>query len=206
MTDGAEIAGWIRQLASADPQTRAQSALRLYLAGYDLCAPLLSEWIKDADFRELTLPGGAGGSHSAHPAPSAVVVGIAVEPENFKKIRTANGSPRLADVPPDQDAKEFELHFEDHIEFDILTTREPSGGGAIARFLAKFGEGIQQIEIYVRDVGRGTEILRTRFGIAPIYPATRAGADGTRVNFFLAPAINGKKVLIELVESNPTAH
>jgi hypothetical protein len=204
MTDGADIAGWIRQLADADPKTRAESALRLYLAGYELCAPTLSEWIKDAEFRELALPGGAGGSHSENRVPSSVIVGIAVQPENFEKIRAANGSPRLADVPPEQDAKEFELHFEDHIEFDILTTREPGGGGAIARFLEKFGEGIQQIEIYVRHVDRATQILRTRFGIAPIYPTTHAGADGTRVNFFLVPAIQGKKVLIELVEAKTT--
>jgi hypothetical protein len=36
--------------------------------------------------------------------------------------------------------------------------------------------------------------------VAPVYRATRAGADGTRVNFFLVPA-QGKKVLIELVEA-----
>jgi methylmalonyl-CoA/ethylmalonyl-CoA epimerase len=128
-------------------------------------------------------------------------VGIAVHHETFEIIRAANNSPRLADVPPDQDAQEFELHLEDSIELDILTTRAPGGGGAIARFLEKFGEGIQQVEIYIRDVDRATAILRSRFGLAPIYPATRAGADGTRVNFFLATAQDGKKVLIELVQA-----
>ena len=93
------------------------------------------------------------------------------------------------------------MHFETRIELDILTTREPGGKGAIARFLEKFGEGIQQIEVYVRDVGRATGILRSRFGLEPIYPASRAGANGTRINFFLAPAQEGKKVLIELVEA-----
>jgi hypothetical protein len=53
----------------------------------------------------------------------------------------------------------------------------------------------------VKDVGRATEILRERFGQQPIYPQTRAGADGTRVNFFLVAAPEGKKVLIELVEA-----
>jgi hypothetical protein len=33
-----------------------------------------------------------------------------------------------------------------------------------------------------------------------VYPETRAGANGTRVNFFLAPAAEGRKVLVELVE------
>ena len=108
----------------------------------------------------------------------------------------------MADVPPDQDAKEFELHFSSGVQLDILTTRQTDGGGAIARFLQKFGEGIQQIELLTRDVDRVTEILRERFELEPIYPATRAGADGTRVNFFLAPTPQGKKVLIELVEAS----
>ena len=42
--------------------------------------------------------------------------------------------------------------------------------------------------------------MRTRFGIEPIYPETRAGADGTRINFFLAHADESRKILIELVE------
>jgi hypothetical protein len=83
---------------------------------------------------------------------------------------------------------------------DILTTKAPGGDGAIARFLTKFGEGIQQVEIDVTDVDRATEILRTRFQIEPIYPATRPGANGTRVNFFLVTSWNGTKVLVELVE------
>ena len=39
-----------------------------------------------------------------------------------------------------------------------------------------------------------------RFKLDPIYPATRSGANGTRMNFFLVTAWNGKKVLVELVE------
>jgi hypothetical protein len=83
---------------------------------------------------------------------------------------------------------------------DILTTNAPGGNGAIARFLSKFGEGIQQVEIDVTDADRATEFLRTRFNLEPIYPATRSGANGTRVNFFLVNAPNSQKVLIELVE------
>jgi len=100
-------------------------------------------------------------------------------------------------VPPDQDAKEFELHL-GKARLDILTSEGQPG--AIAGFLEKFGEGIQQVELPVSDVGQATEILRTRFGVKPVYPQTRAGADGTRVNFFLAANADGKKVLIELVE------
>ena len=127
-------------------------------------------------------------------------MGIAVKPETFERLRSANGSPRLADVPPDQDAQEFELEFPVGVKLDILTTAQPGGGGAIDRYLRKFGEGVQQIEFNVTDVGRATEILRERFALEPIYPTTRAGGDGTRVNFFLVPAPDGAKVLIELVE------
>jgi hypothetical protein len=54
-------------------------------------------------------------------------------------------------------------------------------------------------------VDRATEILRTKFSLAPIYAATRPGADGTRVNFFLVPAPQAKKVLVELVETKSEA-
>jgi len=201
MTDAVGIARWIQDLAGSDARLKAESGMRLYLAGVSLCTPLLTRWVSDPEFRELTLPGKPAGAPHAHFGPSAIVVGIAVQPATFQKIRAANNAPRLANVPADQDAQEFELHLDASIEFDILTTREPGGSGAIARFLQKFGEGIQQIEIYVRDVDRATEILRTRFALAPLYPATRPGADGTRVNFFLATGLDAKKVLIELVEA-----
>jgi hypothetical protein len=201
MTDAAGIAQWIHDLAGSDERVKIESAMRLYLAGVSLCTPLLSRWVSDPDFRELTLPGRPTGEAHARSRPSAIIVGIAVHPETFQKIRAANNSPRLANVPADQDALEFELHLDASLEFDILTTREPGGPGAISRYLQKFGEGIQQIEIYVRDVDRATEILHTRFALPPLYPATRPGADGTRVNFFLAATPDAKKVLIELVEA-----
>ena len=167
MTDAAGIARWIHDLAGSDERQKAESGMRLYLAGVSLCTPLLSRWVSDPEFRELTLPGSSESTKLMPGSkPSAIVVGIAVQPETFQKIRAANHSPRLAQVPADQDALEFELHFDASIEFDILTTRETGGPGAISRFLQKFGEGIQQVEIYVRDVDRATEILRTRFGAA----------------------------------------
>jgi hypothetical protein len=201
MTDAAGIARWIQDLAGSDARQKSESGMRLYLAGVNLCTPLLSRWVSDPEFRELSLPGKPASEGHARFQPSSIVVGIAVQPDTFQKIREANNSPRLARVPADQDAQEFELHLDASIDFDILTTREPGGPGAISRYLQKFGEGIQQIEIYVRDVDRATELLRTRFALPPLYPATRAGADGTRVNFFLATAPDARKVLIELVEA-----
>jgi len=159
---------------------------------------------RDGEFRALLIqerferPNGDG-----LPEPK-LTVGIAVFPVNFEKIRLANDSPPLADAPPDQDVVEFELEFVGDtlkpLRLDVLTTNAPGGSGAIARFLNKFGEGIQQFEIDVTDVDRATEILRTRFKVEPVYPATRAGANGTRVNFFLVTAADGKKILVELVE------
>ena len=167
------------------------------------------EWQKDEEFRVLLVREQFVRPHGRKVSFPRLTVGIAVLPETFEKIRAANGFPPLADVPPDQDALEFELEFTGRFipppRLDILTTKAPGGGGAIARFLEKFGEGIQQVEIDVTDVDRATEILRTRFQIEPIYPATRPGANGTRVNFFLVTAWNGKKVLVELVEQPKTA-
>ncbi len=206
MTRASQIAGWIAQLADSDPRKRLDSAMHLYVEGGNLCTPLLKRWIADPEFRSLVLPRSLSSPGASQSSQASTVVGIAVQPETFQKISEANNSPVLADVPPDQDAIEFELHFNDYVDLDILTTREPGGQGAIARFLARFGEGIQQIEIYVRNVDRATEILRSRFDLYPVYPKTRAGAAGTRINFFLAALPEGSKVLIELVEAKSQDH
>ena len=128
-------------------------------------------------------------------------MGLAVQRDTFGRIRIANATPRLSDVPASEDAEEFELHFEPGVSLDILTTREPGGDGAIAKYLAKFGEGIQQVEYLCANVGRATQLLQEKFAVKPVYPATRPGADGTRVNFFLVPSPDKGKVLIELYES-----
>jgi hypothetical protein len=202
MAERSNILEWIGGLAGAAPQARANAAFHLHLAGVHLCHTLLHQWMGHSEFRDLATPARAAEPGDPDADKLHLTVGIAVLPATFDSIRAASGSPRLADVPPDQDAKEFELHFEDHTNLDILTTRDPSGSGAIARYLQKFGEGIQQVEITVRDVTRATEILRDNFSLPPIYPETRFGADGTRVNFFLAADPQGQKVLIELVEEN----
>jgi hypothetical protein len=203
MAEGRDLAEWIRRLADSEPEKRRAAAAQLHSAGATLFLSATREWLNDPEFRNLVSPffANATGEQGSENIPLSI--GIAVQPENFERIRAANGSPRLADVPPDQDAMEFELRSGDQEEFDILTTRDPAGPGAIARYLKKFGEGIQQIELKVTSVNRATEILRTRFGLAPVYPETHAGANGTRVNFFLVPAAEGKRVLIELVEPAP---
>jgi hypothetical protein len=200
MAETTDIVRWIRSLADHSPRIRAAAAEQLYRTGNDLCEAPLRQWTTDPEFRGLVCTRRAESAHADNES-AVIVVGIAVHPDHFERIRAANGSPPLADVPPDQDAREFELHFENHAALDILTARDPGGAGAIARYLQKIGEGIQQVEIYVRDVDRATQILRARFGFKPVYPATRPGAGRTRVNFFLVPPSPSQKVLIELVES-----
>jgi tellurite resistance protein TerC len=201
----------ITNLASPDSSVRQRGAAMLFEIGRLMSGKAVDQWVRDAELARIFLRDSASGDNAA-PGPMRATVGIAVTPDMFTRIRAANGMPRLADVPPDQDASEFELPSSVADPFgknapglaarlDILTTKQPGGEGAIAKFLAKFGEGIQQVEYEVTDVDQATRILAERFRVKTIYPATRAGADGTRVNFFLVPAASGKKILIELVEA-----
>jgi hypothetical protein len=194
----------VQGLASLDPAQRAEVAWGLSSHGTAKTLNWLALWRTDADLQSLFVQEHfvpLGGKDVWYPR---ITTGIAVKPETFEKIRAANGSPPLANAPSDQDVVEFELHFTGQARpaayLDILTTKNPEGDGAIARYLKKFGEGIQQLEIDVTDVDRATQILRTRFQLEPIYPTTRPGANGTRVNFFLVNTWNDQKVLVELVE------
>jgi hypothetical protein len=201
--DATTIRDLFSQLAAAHEQARQQAAQMLFDLGRALSRETLERWATDPEFRALLI--------ADQDSPRATV-GIAVTPELFKRIREANGAPKLANVPPDQDAIEFELHFSrispagkdsagSNIRLDILTTQNPVGEGAIANFLKKFGDGIQQVEYEVSNVDGATKILADKFAQNSIYPATRAGADNTRVNFFLVSTSGGKKILIELVEA-----
>ena len=175
-------------LSHANAHVRRDAARDLYVAGVGLCEPAIDEWRTDREFDELLVRA----SHEF--SPWRMVVGIAVKPETFAAIRKVMGSPRLADVPPDQDAREFEIHCDGRRRSSTFSTaRDGGGSGPIAKFVEKFGEGIQQVEVYVLDVDRATAILHSRFGVVSIYPKARAGADGTRMNFFLAKAPNERK-------------
>ncbi len=183
---------FIADLASTDASKRLAAASEIYGLGRATGGSAISEWWTENELSALLLG----------PKPE-ITVGLAVQRDAFGRIRIANGTPRLADVPPDQDAEEFELHFADGVSLDIVTTREPGGSGAIAKYLAKFGEGVQQVEYRCEDVDRAAQILKDKFAVEPVYPATRNGADGTRVNFFLVPSPDGGRVLIELYELQP---
>ncbi len=193
------VSHWISELAAPKAVDRERSASELFQMGGRAASHTIGLWISNPELAALFLRESSPQDGSAFRS----TIGVAVTPETFARIRAANGSPPLADVPPDQDAQEFELHFPGGVRLDILTTAQPGGDGAIAKFLAKFGEGIQQVEYEVSNVDRATQILAAEFSAKAVYPATRPGADGTRVNFFLAEAGESKKILIELVEPAP---
>jgi len=174
---------------------RTDAAAEIYASGRSSAERAAEKWWSDEELSKLLR------------TPNLeVTVGLAVQRETFAKIRAANGVARLAEVPSDQDAEEFELHFPDGISLDILTSRAPGGEGTIARYLGKFGEGVQQVEFRCLNVDRATEVLKEKFGVAAVYPETRAGADGTRVNFFLVKIPEAGKILIELYESAAKSH
>jgi hypothetical protein len=183
----------IARLTSAELPVRSEAAAELYRTGRGSAELAVAPWLANAEIAALLL----------YPNPE-ITVGVAVSPEMFAAIRSANGKPPLSEVPPEQDAQEFELSLAGGISLDILTSREPAGSGAIARYLQKFGGGVQQVEFRCRDVDRATALVSGNFDIAPVYPQTRPGANATRINFFLAATDSGK-VLIELYETATAA-
>jgi hypothetical protein len=189
---GESLARAIMGMSSPEAETRVLSATEIYRTGRALADHAVYPWWADEELATLL--------EGSNPA---VTVGLAVTPEHFEEIHEACGLPRLADVPPDQDAREFEIHVPGGPSLDILTTIDPAGSGAIAKYLQKLGEGIQQIEYRCKDVDGAARILKTRFGVQPVYPEARPGADGAQVNFFLVAAPGSSKVLIELYEPAP---
>jgi hypothetical protein len=183
-----ELGKAIEGLYAEDAAERVKAAVEIFRVGKQAALQAIEEWWGEPELARLLL----GDAREA-------TVGLAVQRETFGKIRAAHDVAILAEVPSDQDAEEFELRFPGPISLDILTSRAPGGDGALANYLAKFGEGVQQVEFRCLNVERATEILKEKFGVKAIYPEARPGADGTRVNFFLVAGEEGK-VLIELFE------
>ena len=186
------LKGSIVALSDADAEARAHAAERIFREGRERAQRAIREWLAHADVMDLFVCDAQG-------LPE-MTVGIALHPERFEKIRVAMGGTKLANVPAEHDAQEFEARFPGGVALDILTPRTSNGLGAIAKFLERSGEGIQQVELLCRDVDRATGLLKKRLGLAPLYAETREGADGTRVNFLLLPVEDESKLLIELVQ------
>lgn len=178
-----EVTQTVAALADSSVGVRQRAAGELYRQGVALGDSVVNDWKRNPALAALLV--------------GSPTVGIAVRPETFRRIHAAWGRPRLANVPAEHDADEFELHFGE-ASLDIITTR--TGHGAIAGFLDKHGEGIQQVEYPTTDVDAATDLLRAA-GVSALYPQSRLGADHTRVNFFLAATPHGEKVLIEFVQA-----
>jgi len=179
-----EMPTWVDDLAGPDSGKRVAARLELYRQGCAMVEHIVAAWKKDPEFAVLVVGG--------------PIVGVAVPPDVFARIRQASHTPALASVPAELNTAEFEMHGPGP-PMDILTPVD--GEGAIQKFLDRFGPGIQQVELPVSDVARAATIVSERFGLAPVYPQPRKGANGTLVNFFLAEKPGGGKVLIELFEA-----
>ncbi|HTZ75177.1 MAG TPA: hypothetical protein VMB47_14735 [Candidatus Aquilonibacter sp.] len=180
----------IEQFADRSAALREQAASEIFRIGRERAVRCARSWLSDPVVAKLFVF-----DEGDFPR---TTVGVGVQPEKFERIRAVNAFPPLADLPPDLDAKEFEIHA-GKVRLDVLTTRDATANGALARFLRRFGEGIQQVELNVHDVNRASATLRERFRIEPVYGEARPGADGSLVNFFLV-ADGNEKLLIELVE------
>ena len=77
-----------------------------------------------------------------------------------------------------------------------------SEDSAIARFLERSGEGVQQVAYGVEDVEEVSAVLRER-GLRLLYDAPRRGTAGSRINFVHPKDAGG--VLVELVEAPGSA-
>jgi methylmalonyl-CoA/ethylmalonyl-CoA epimerase len=73
-----------------------------------------------------------------------------------------------------------------------------SDDSPIGRFLARNGEGIQQVAFGVDDIEAASDRLRAA-GVRLLYDAPRRGTAGSRINFVHPKDAGG--VLVELVEA-----
>src|SRR5260370_13296013 len=151
------LAQSIADLSSADESKRLAAAGDIYRLGRAIAGSAVSEWWADSELAALL-----------HGPNSAITVGLAVQRDTFGRIRVANGTPRPPGVPPDQDAEEFELDFVGGISLDILTTREPGGPGAIAKYLARFGEGIHRGKYRSVNVEPPPPSLKENLQVVPV--------------------------------------
>lgn len=187
-----DIQRLVSHLAYETSDVRELAAERLYDLGSAIAQEILEAWRKNEQLQRLVF--------------GPPVVGVAVEPERFSAIRAAWGSPPLAQMPPDQDVEEFEIHVR-HAHLDILRPKRLSADkeSVLETFLRKHGEGIQQVELWTSDVDEATAVFKAQHDtdLKLVYSTPRQGANGTRVNFLLFPLRNGRKALVELVQMAP---
>ena len=111
MEQRASAAECIARLSSSQATEREEAARELFRQGCAAAEPALRHWFANPEFRGLLRAG-----------KPLLTVGIAVTPAHFEQIRASCGQPRLAEMPPGQDASEFEIEFAHGVRIDVLTT------------------------------------------------------------------------------------
>jgi methylmalonyl-CoA/ethylmalonyl-CoA epimerase len=95
----------------------------------------------------------------------------------------------------EQDIEEAMLGLPDGSRIQLISPLSPES--TIAKFLAKNGEGIQQLAFRVTDIEAAMTAVRAA-GMTLIYSEPRIGTAGSRINFVHPKDAGG--VLVELVE------
>lgn len=103
------------------------------------------------------------------------------------------------EVNTEQGVEEAMLAIGDGSHIQLLAPLSPDS--TIGKYLAKSGEGIQQIAFKVKDIHAASEALLSA-GVRLIYEAPKVGTAGALINFVHPKDTGG--VLVELVQ--PVAH
>ncbi|MEN9741577.1 MAG: hypothetical protein RIR66_533 [Actinomycetota bacterium] len=95
----------------------------------------------------------------------------------------------------EQDLEEAMLEFQDDSKIQLLASA--NADSIIGKFIAKHGEGMQQLALQVSNLEQAMKSLADS-QISSVYPTQKRGSNGTWINF-IHPKYTGG-VLIELVE------
>jgi len=107
------------------------------------------------------------------------------------------------EVNEEQGVREAMLAVGDDTGARIQLLAPLSEESTIAKFIARNGQGIQQLAYRVTDIEAVSATLRDR-GVRLLYDVPRRGTSDSRVNFVHPKDAGG--VLVELVEPAATAH
>ena len=96
----------------------------------------------------------------------------------------------------EQGVDEVMLALPDGKHLQLLGALSPDS--AVGKFLARSGQGLQQLAFTVTDIDAACAALEAA-GLRLVYPEPRVGTGGSRINFIHPKDATG--VLVELVES-----
>lgn len=101
------------------------------------------------------------------------------------------------EINQEQGVEEVMLQFASGAKIQLLASLSPES--PIGVYLAKHGEGMQQLALHVTDIALATEKLSAA-GIETLYASAKKGTGETSINF-IHPKFTGG-VLLELVQYN----